>query len=53
MIKRWAVFAGENYYPCGGMGDFQASFDTQEEAETFSKGLNRDWIEIEDMEGYK
>lgn len=53
MIKRWAVFAGDNYYPSGGMGDFRASFDTKEEAKDFSKDLRWEWIEIYDMEEYK
>jgi hypothetical protein len=27
MLKRYAVFAGETYYPRGGMEDFKESFD--------------------------
>jgi hypothetical protein len=30
--KRYLLFAGFNYYPCGGWDDFIGSFDTQEEA---------------------
>lgn len=31
-VKRYLVFAGEDYYPVGGWGDFQQSFDTQPDA---------------------
>ena len=30
-MKRYWLFAGSYYYPSGGMGDFQESFDTKEE----------------------
>lgn len=33
--KRFLVFAYYNYYPSGGMNDFQKSFDTYEEAEEY------------------
>lgn len=38
-MKRFAVFAGDNYYPGGGMGDFIKSFDTAEEARAFVEEL--------------
>ena len=28
MMKRWMLFAGHNYYPVGGMEDFQGDYDT-------------------------
>ena len=28
MMKRWMLFAGHNYYPAGGMEDFQGDYDT-------------------------
>lgn len=31
-MKRFAVFAFDNYYPSGGMEDFQKSFATEAEA---------------------
>ena len=31
-MKRYALFAYDCYYPCGGMNDFKASFDTLEKA---------------------
>jgi len=33
-LKRYLVFAYDNYYPAGGWGDFMGSFDTIEEAIT-------------------
>ena len=30
-MKRYLLFAGDNYYPCGGWNDFEGSFDTKEE----------------------
>lgn len=38
-MKRYLVFANDCYYPSGGAGDFQKSFDTAEEAEEFAKWL--------------
>lgn len=32
-VKRYVVFAGSNYYPCGGWDDFVDSFATPEEAQ--------------------
>lgn len=34
-MKRFAVFAYDNYYPSGGMYDYQVSFDTKYEAEEY------------------
>lgn len=31
-LKRFAVFAGDDYYPAGGWADFQGSFDSIEGA---------------------
>jgi hypothetical protein len=31
-LKRFLVFAGDDYYPSGGWGDFRGSYDTLEEA---------------------
>lgn len=32
-MKKYLLFADENYYPKGGMRDFKGSFDTIEDAE--------------------
>jgi hypothetical protein len=34
-MKRFLVFAGDCYYPFGGMNDFEEDFDTLEEARSF------------------
>lgn len=57
-LKRWWVFAGDTYYPCGGMGDFRGSFDTEKDAELFVKkelgshGWHHvDWHHVVDTQG--
>ncbi len=32
MLERYAVFAGDTYYPTGGWADFRGSFRTPEDA---------------------
>ena len=57
-MKRFAVFAGSTYYPSAGLGDFVASFDTEEEAKlcVVAKKLRKesgiDWFLIEDLKDY-
>lgn len=38
-MKRYFVFAYDNYYPSGGWNDFQDSFETFEQAQQFSTSL--------------
>lgn len=58
-MKRFLVFAGQNYYPQGGWDDFHGSYDTLEEAEeaacnAVSHALHgwqaEDWSHIVDTE---
>lgn len=35
-MAKFALFSYPAYYPSGGMGDYVASFDTQEEAENIA-----------------
>jgi len=51
--KRFWLFAGDNYYPSGGMKDFKGSFDTAEEATTASISLHIDWWEVYDTQECK
>jgi len=48
--KRWWVFAGERYYPNGGMLDFQNDYDIEQDAYEKAQTLNFDWYEIYDSE---
>jgi hypothetical protein len=48
-IKRFVLFAGHNYYPNGGWDDFQGSFDTLEDAESFNQTISSDWWHIIDL----
>lgn len=48
-IKRYLVFAGEDFYALGGWGDFCGDFDTEDEA--FKAALdvpNSEWRHIVD-----
>lgn len=47
-MKRFMVFAGDSYYPAGGIGDFRGSFDTEEEARSAIAKMGRDWHECLD-----
>jgi len=55
MEKPFALFAGFNYYPMGGWGDFQGVFDSIEEAVRAESakeglaGLSWDWSHIIDL----
>ncbi len=42
-MKRFLVFAGDAYYPDGGMNDFQEDFDTLEEARSFEAKIKEKW----------
>ena len=47
--KRYLIFAGADYYPAGGWGDFVGDFDTLEEAIAKAKTLGSNWKEIIDL----
>ena len=43
------LFAGYNYYPMSGLGDYQGKYDTEEEAEAAGKALLKgsdDWYTV-------
>jgi hypothetical protein len=42
-MKRFLVFAGDAYYPEGGMNDFQEDFDTLEEAKSFEAKIKEEF----------
>jgi hypothetical protein len=59
-MKRFAVFAGHVYYPCGGIEDFRKSFDTLDEAIEFEKSLleirdytKPDWTQVIDLDKHE
>lgn len=50
-VKRWLLFAGQNYYPAGGILDFKEAFDSLGEALAWLKcsALNAnklDWAQV-------
>lgn len=49
-VKRFVLFAGEQYYPSGGWEDYDSSFDTLEEAKTRAQEVTSDWRDIVDLE---
>lgn len=52
-MKRYMLLGYDQYYPCGGMNDFIASFDTYGEAEEHQDALPRpcDYYHIADQQG--
>ncbi len=44
-MKRYLLFAGDKYYPMGGMNDFVKDFDTITELEAATKGYSNDSFE--------
>lgn len=47
-MKRYLLFAGDNYYPSGGWSDFIGSFDTVEQALARQCDIRRDWYHVVD-----
>lgn len=45
-MKAYLLFAGNNYYPAGGIQDYQGDFDSIDEAVAFfENGYHNDWDE--------
>jgi hypothetical protein len=42
-MKAYALFAGENYYPSGGAGDFVGYFDSHQLAIDHAEQLEEEW----------
>lgn len=52
-MKRYAVFANDDYYPSGGWGDFRNWFDSPEDAVAAAAEFERKhgyWSHIVDLE---
>ena len=51
-MKRYMLFAGDRYYPAGGMKDCKGMFETMEAAQSFAAGLFQrvgvDWVHVYD-----
>jgi hypothetical protein len=47
-MKRFWLFAGDHYYPFGGMTDFKGHFDTVEQA--MKGNLRSEWAHVFDCE---
>ena len=49
-MKRFILFAGDDYYPQGGWGDFRGFFDTIEEClkELIKTPIKYDWAHVYD-----
>jgi hypothetical protein len=52
-MKRYLVFEGYNYYPCGGGDDFASAFDSLEEAKQATDASEEDWAHVWDNETQK
>lgn len=52
-MKRYLLFAGDCYYPCGGWSDFRGSFDNLDEARELAMKDHDpgwDWFHIVDTQ---
>lgn len=47
---RYALFSGDDYYPCGGWDDFQGTFGTLEQAQAAYTPRDYGWAQIVDLE---
>lgn len=45
-MKVYWVFADDKYYPCGGMADFEKSFETIEEAAEYAESIKQDFDDV-------
>lgn len=45
-MKKYLIFTGSHYYPCGGFGDYVGTEDTQEAAESVALELCHDWWQV-------
>lgn len=50
IMKRYLLFRGDDYYPMGGMYDFEGDFDSVSEAMIKLNDLSYDWFHIYDLE---
>lgn len=48
-MKRFLIFAGPDYYPSGGMGDYIAVRESLEEAISVAKSTSCDWYNIAEV----
>lgn len=51
-MKKYLLFAGDNYYPDGGWDDFLGAFDTPLEAAKALQGHRCDWYQLVDTETF-
>ena len=49
-MKRYLLFAGEQYYPDGGWHDFIGSYETVQQAQGKARADGYDWWHIVDTE---
>ncbi len=49
LMKKYLLFSGDMYYPCGGWDDFQGEYDTIEEAKEIAEKQGDEWWQIVDL----
>ena len=49
-MKRYLLFSGKQYYPCGGWDDFDGSFDSAAEAHNKANQLGSEWYQVVDIQ---
>lgn len=49
-MKKFWLFAGDQYYPARALGNFRGSFNSLEDLVSEAKILNCDWIKVVEVE---
>lgn len=49
-MNRYLLFAGDQYYPCGGWNDFRGGFSSIEDARDATRDKDFDWWHVIDIQ---
>jgi hypothetical protein len=49
-VKRYLLFSGSSYYPCGGWDDFRGDYDSRDAAIGQGAKSLGDWFHVVDLE---
>ena len=50
-MRKYILFAGDDYYPSGAMGDYMGAYTTIQDAKDAFEKTNNDWAEIAIYDG--
>lgn len=52
-MRKYVRLGWDNYYPCGGLGNVLASFDSLEEAREYEPTYHLDWAAVADRDTWQ